>query len=413
MKAPGKNKPLAIVLGGTVPHISLLENLRRRGYHTILVDYFENPPAKGAADEHIQGSIFDRELVLELAKNRKAELVIGTCIDHAIIIACYVSEKLGLPAPYDYETARLVTNKRLMKKRMMEHGIPTSKYFHLKAVNGFQKGDLEFPVIVKPVDSNSSKGVRKASDFDEFKVFLGKALEISEDGEAIVEEFREGVEIGIDAFVSNGEAEIIMTRDKWKIEGVEDPIQQIHGCIWPASLTPEQFKELKKISTQIARAFELDNTPLMIQAIINGDRIDIIEFCARIGGGENFRIVRLGTGFDIIDASVESFLGRPVTLDYSSAEQYYVTSFIYAQPGLFGCVSGIDELVRDGSVEYFEQYKAKGARIGADLSSNNRIGVFGLKAETRAGLFDKARKIVQQIDILDLDGNSIMRRDIY
>ena len=36
------NKKNALVLGGTVPHISLIKKLKERGYHTILVDYLNN-----------------------------------------------------------------------------------------------------------------------------------------------------------------------------------------------------------------------------------------------------------------------------------------------------------------------------------------------------------------------------------
>ena len=44
----------AIVLGGTEDHIKLIELLKNRGYFVILIDYYKNPPAKKAADLHIQ-----------------------------------------------------------------------------------------------------------------------------------------------------------------------------------------------------------------------------------------------------------------------------------------------------------------------------------------------------------------------
>ena len=42
------NKPIAIVLGGIFPHAEVIKKLKKRGYYTVLVDYFDNPPA--AAD---------------------------------------------------------------------------------------------------------------------------------------------------------------------------------------------------------------------------------------------------------------------------------------------------------------------------------------------------------------------------
>ena len=53
------NKKTAIVLGGTSPHIALIQKLKDRGYYTILVDYLNNPPAKKVADMHIKESTLD------------------------------------------------------------------------------------------------------------------------------------------------------------------------------------------------------------------------------------------------------------------------------------------------------------------------------------------------------------------
>ena len=70
MDNKSKPKPVAIVLAGTPPHTALIENLKRRGYYTILIDYFENPPAKKAADEHVRESTLDQEKVLEQKKQK-------------------------------------------------------------------------------------------------------------------------------------------------------------------------------------------------------------------------------------------------------------------------------------------------------------------------------------------------------
>ena len=61
-----QNKPVAIVLGGTNPHVTLINKLKARGYYTVLVDYLPNPPASKVADEHIQESTLDKEVVAKM-----------------------------------------------------------------------------------------------------------------------------------------------------------------------------------------------------------------------------------------------------------------------------------------------------------------------------------------------------------
>lgn len=56
-------KPVAIVLGGTRPHIALIENLKARGFYTVLVDYYDNPPARAMADRNARESHLDGDVI--------------------------------------------------------------------------------------------------------------------------------------------------------------------------------------------------------------------------------------------------------------------------------------------------------------------------------------------------------------
>ena len=126
-------KPVAIVLGGTAPHIELIRQLHERGYKVVLADYLPNPPAKKHADIHEQVSTMVGDAVLEVARKYDAKLVMSACVDQANITACYVAEKMSLPHPYSYQLASDITNKGFMKKVMWENNIPTTRYIFLAA----------------------------------------------------------------------------------------------------------------------------------------------------------------------------------------------------------------------------------------------------------------------------------------
>jgi carbamoylphosphate synthase large subunit len=213
-----KNNPVAVVLGGTFPHIQLIRKLKQRGYYTILVDYYDNPPAKREADLHIKESTLDKGAVLILARENNAKLIISTCIDQANVTACYVAEKLGLNKPYSFDTALTVSNKLLMKAKMLENNIPTSKYFKVSDLKDIDSIDLDYPVIVKPTDSNSSKGVRKADNYRELREYLQDALKISSGNEAIIEQFKVGKEIGLDCIIKDKKVSIILSRERKKLQ---------------------------------------------------------------------------------------------------------------------------------------------------------------------------------------------------
>lgn len=402
----------AIVLGGTAPHKALIENLKLRGYHTILVDYYENPPAKVSADEHIRESTLDKEKVLEIAQRANAALVISTSIDQANVTACYVAEKLQLPKPYSHEAALAVTNKLMMKRKMKENDIPTSDFVKVDSVRDIRNLKLKFPVVVKPADATGSKGVRKAKDLSMLESYLAEAFQVSRSGEAIIEEFFEGTEVQVDFFVQNKEVRLVMTREKVKVRGDGHSVLQSVGSIVPAKLSKEAYESILEVAKKIVRAFNLENTSLFIQAIVNKDKVNVIEFACRIGGGLSYSMIKIITGFDILDATVNTFLGVPTVIQYKHPEKLYSTNLIYTQPGIFGRISGYQKLVSEGIIEEFYFFKTKGMPIGPNMTSGDRVGGFLIKAEDRQSIFQKIDAAFRRLSVYDINGKDITRTDI-
>ena len=411
-----------LVLGGTYPHIALIQKLKARGYYTILVDYLDYPSAKPFADEHIQESTLDKDKVFELAKLINADLVISTCIDQANVTCCYVAEKLGLPTPYSYETSLNVTDKVRMKQIMIANQIPTSRHYTISSFNEYDSERLRFPIIVKPADSNSSKGVRRIEkDEPDAEKYIKDALSLSRNGEAIIEEFIVGREIGADCMIVNHKAHMVMTRERRKIDkNNTDAIQQIYGSFWPADLTEQHVEQLRIIAEKIALAFNLDNTPLMMQTILANDEFDVIEFGARIGGGDNYQIIEELTGYDIIQNAIRSFLSEPIEVsDLGKRSKLLMDNYLYVNPPkdsdsekqVFGCVSYNDTARQN--IEYEKVYRKKGDAIGYTISSNNRVGCFVVSGKTEQELLKKQALVVANMEIYDVDGKAIMRKDIY
>ena len=333
-----------MVLGGTNPHKALVENLQGRGYYTILLDYLPNPPAAVEADEHIQESTLDKDKVLEIASERRADLVIATCIDQANVTACYVAEKCNLPHPYSYETACVIADKTSMKQGMVQAGIPTASFTITDSWENLDKTNLSYPLVVKPSDTNGSKGVRRADSDDELFMYLSEALALSRNGNAIVEDYLEGDEIGIDCFVSDGSVHVITMHKKRKPQRKDGTVLYSIGSISPPPISKEVERKIQTIAEDICKTFELKNTPLLIQVMVNGENVNVIEFAPRIGGGLNFRKIKLFAGFDILSAAVDSFLNKSVTVSFQKANLYYSENHIYTEPGIYGSIEGYQDL---------------------------------------------------------------------
>ncbi len=407
------NLPVAIVLGGTNPHIELINQLKERGYFVILADYLENPPARDAADLHVRASTMDQEAVLELAKRYDAKLVISACVDQANITACYVAEQLGLTHPYSYKTALDITNKGVMKKVMSEHRIPTTKYYYLENGESLPAIDLNYPVMVKPADSCAASGVKKASNADELAQFLAEAKKVSRTGRTVVEEFFAGTEISAYCFVQDGVANVIMASERLSVIEGENQVLKCYATVTPPPVSDTAMVKLRRAATDIAHAFNLDNTPLHVQAIINGDDISIIEFAPRVGGGISYRTIRENTGFDIISATIDSYLQKRVVLSYHEITCCQCVDIIYGIPDVFDHVTGVEELMNDGVIEGFHYHKTKGMATSNDRASSGRIGAFIVTGRTRKEVGEKVAIAMERLEAFSADGRPMIRHDLY
>jgi biotin carboxylase len=406
-------KPLAIVLAGTHPHIPLIDNLKARGYHVLLVDYLESPPAKQAADEHSRVSTLAMDDVLALARERQAALVITACVDRANVTAAYVAERLGLPRPYDAATAECVADKLRMKQELVRLGIPTAAFRVLGSAEQADTPAMGLPVVVKPIDTGGSKGVRKASNAEELRLAIDEAFKVTRSAQILVEEFLEGEEVSADCLVQDGEACILLLRKRYVQRSVDGAVLSAYASVSPATITAAARAAIQQATRDIARGFGLRDTPLLVQFMVDGDQARVIEFAPRVGGGLNYRFVLLNTGVDIIDATVNAYLGRPTVLGDHAGGGFLSANHVYTEAGRFGELRHHERLLDEGIVAEFYIHKARGAPIGASMSSADRVASFMVRAGSGEELLRRTREAMRRLDVVDLDGRSIMRRDVY
>ena len=374
----------------------------------ILVDYLQNPPAKTAADEHIQASTLDKERVLEIAREKHADLVISTCIDQANSVCCYVAEKLNLPHPYSYETSLYVTNKGLMKERMKKYDVPSSPFILTKSVSGIDWEAVSFPCVVKPVDCNSSKGVHRADSVEEAKPFVEEAIRLSQTDEAIIEDFCPGDEIQVDCVALDSDADVVMTRSKVKMQWGEGAVLNSVGSVVPAQIPEKLNPELKRIAQNIAKGFGLRNTPFFYQAIVTDDKVNVLEFAPRVGGGLSYYMIKNFVGFDAVEAAVNSFLGLPINRNYYLPEKIYRTCLLYAKPCTFDHIEGMEELKANGIIKELFITKANGDVIDGDMRSSNRVGSCVVEGNDIEELQERVSQFYSHVKVIDIHGNNMV-----
>ena len=401
----------AFVIAGGVPQIELIKQLKSRGITTVLADGSPNAVARPYADVFYHVDIFNIAAITEIAKKEKVDFLLTVCADQVLLVVAEVSELLGLPCYIDYKTAQDVSDKIKMKKIFNKTGIPTTAFVEMDHLDFNTISCLHYPLVVKPVDTYSSKGVRKAENKDELSQFYTEAKQISRSGGVIVEEYFQGDEISVDAFVVNGRAKVLAVTNSEKIKD-KDRFVIFRGR-YPVNAPETVLRKIEKIAQKIADGFGLVNSPLLIQLLINGDDVSVLEFCARTGGNMKWLLIKYSCGVDVITATIDITLGKEPDLELKdTGYKIVVNDFIYCYPGVFDHFEGFDEMVTQGYINEFHPVRIKGTEIKGVTSSSDRIAGMNLVADSIKELNAKEKFILENVRVVDVNGIDLLRRDL-
>ena len=400
----------ALVLCGGKPQIALIHELKRRNITAILADANDKAAAVQYADVFYNVSTLDVVGIEKIALAEKVDCILSVCADQMLLVAAQLSEKLNLPCYIDYETAKNVSSKEYMKRIFVENNIPTAKYIVGSSISLSVIEGLNFPLIVKPLDCYSSRGVKKVLNYDELLSAFENAKNLSRTGTVIVEEFVEGLELSVDIYVENGKVNILCIRSLDKIPNSEKFI--ICRGNYPAKISLATKGRVQDVAQKIVEAFGLVDTPMLIQMKINDEQIHILEFCARTGGGIKYRLLPKVCGFDVVKAVLDLTLGEKPHVNIKPLNTFIVDEFLYCNPGILDHTEGFEELLKDGIIDHYEVYKSAGYQFDEISSSGDRVAYFSVVADTEAELRRKHQIAASVVKAVDNKGKDLIRHDI-
>ncbi|MBE6907707.1 MAG: carboxylate--amine ligase [Ruminococcaceae bacterium] len=401
-----------MVLGGSNCQRNALIAARRLGHQTVLIDYYDHPPAAELADIHVKASTFDLPACLAAAKEHHVDGIFTIGTDQPVYTAACVAAELGLPSPISTKTALAVTNKKVMKRILAEHEISAAEYHLIGLESGPGALDgLHSPFVLKPVDSQGQRGIFKLNCAEEVVSHLGETLSFSRQKEALVEEFYPSAELTVSGWVQDGKLFLLAVTDR---QCFDDPVH-IGVCVGHRFPTVHmaRYQEIARISCRIVDAFAIRGGPIYIQMLVGKDGIKVNELACRIGGAFEDVFLPYLSGFDLLHAVIDSALGNPV--DCSLLEEYdpsqnprqVSVQLMFCNSGKVCTVTPLEELralpyVLDAGYNY-----GLGDRIPALENATARFGHCVIVSET-GGMEEKLREFYRLFRVLDDNGRNLV-----
>lgn len=303
-----EKKKLAVI-GANEAITMLIDKAKEKGYETHVFAWQCGDPGEKAADVFYPISIADKEKILEICKDLHICGVASVTSDFAVNTVNYVARNLGLVGNSE-RTDITARNKYEMRRAFREAGLYTPRF--CQTGSDFQAGDVEgfrYPLIVKPTDRWSSKGVTRVDSPDGLADAVRCAVQESFNDKAIIEEFMEGPEYSAECICYRGKRRILTFTRK---ETTGNPHYVETGHVQPADI-PEKIQEnIRGVILKALEALDIQNGAAHAEfRILPDGRIGIIEIGARMGGDSiGTDLTPISTGMDYLGMVVDIACGK-------------------------------------------------------------------------------------------------------
>lgn len=399
-----------IILGASEFNIPIISKAKEMGLYTIVLDI--NPDASGIkyADKFIQCSIKDVERVLKIARQELPDGITVGITDSAVTTAAIVCDKLGLSC-ISPSIALVATNKYQMIEAFRNYGVPHPQYKLINSLDQLNEiSNFQYPLISKPVDMASSKGINLINSKEELVGCIKQSMSISESGTVLLEEYMKGPEVSVELIVIDGYPTVLQVTDKITT-GAPHFIEI--GHIQPSSLDLTIITKIKDVACAAAKSVGLMNSIVHAEIIVTRDGPKMVELGARMGGDAiQEQLLELSTGINMPEASIRIALGENIVVPKVSLHKASAIRFIQSSEGIVSLVNGIDDAKKVRFVNQVKLYCKEGDSYEKAKDNTGRMGYVIAQAEEPQEALKACNDAIEAINISFQTKESLRINDI-
>ena len=363
-----------LVVGAGSSQVQAIKQLNDLGFHSIAIDGDEKAQGLTISNESRVCDIKNSRELIKVAKEFQVNAITSFCTDIPMISISEACEQLQLPC-LAFEQAQLSVNKYSQRSLLSKNEISTPQYEKFdspkEALNALSK--FLPPVVIKPVDSSGSRGVKFFDNFSKItSEYLQEVIDLSRSNSGIIESFIEGPELAVDGFVVDGDFKILSICEKTRT----DPPHLLDTELrFPSNLPPATIKLVEELTTKIVKITNIRNSPIHIEMINSNEGPILVEFGAR-GAGFNVYdlILPYISGVDTIKTQISLALGEKVDIGKIS-KKAAILSFISSS--VDGTLQEIPDLQALLSIPHLVRcnfFFKQGDRVNVLRSGEDRLG---------------------------------------
>lgn len=405
-----------VILGSMDEFVDLVELAKSRGYYTIVVDGYEDGPAKLHADKAYLEDVRHTDEIAKICKQEGADGIIASFSDLLAECLANIADAAGLHCYIKPEGEAYLREKPLMKKMFSDLGIDSPKFrkVHRETLVEDLEG-VEFPCVIKPVNGYGSHGIFVADSVDDVREGFGQSVSRSSFDYVMAEEYNSGREFNVITWVADEKAHVVSIADREKETFREGDIPQVTRVVYVSDLSAKLKSEFEEIATKIAGYVGLNDGPLCIQAFYDEGRgISVCEAAGRIFGYEH-ELVTLGSGLLVEDLLLDSVYDPDraksrIAAHDSDFDTIAAGLYFHGYDGEVANVDKIDELGKLDGVVAYQAYYRPGDSITHGSGAKPYVARYYLTAPNHEEIDKISNKIMDEASVLDSEGKELLLR---
>jgi len=306
-------KPRLMILGTNEYQNPIIIRAKELGYETHVYGLKRGEIGERTADFFHPVDVCDYERMWEEVVRLDPCGIVSICSELVLHTMNYLLRRRGIPCNSEW-TERVSTNKYLMRKAMKDGGIDSPYFMLVTEKMSFEEvvstsSGFRYPLICKPVDLSSSRGVSIIENEGALKDALSYAFSWSIKKEVILEEYIEGPEFSGESIAYQGKYKLLAVTEK-QTTGAPHFVETGHRQ--PASLTPEMYEKVERTLYQAFTSMKIEYGAIHPEfRITNEGKIFFMEIATRMGGDcIGTDLTPLSSGYDFMGMVINICQGK-------------------------------------------------------------------------------------------------------
>jgi biotin carboxylase len=410
-----------IILGGNPETASLFEVAKKMGLFTIACNPYIVSHVKQIADLYFEIDPKDDVAIDKIILEQNVSAVILGVSDPLLPFYKLICERNRLRCYANSKSVYAFSSKYNFYEICQKYGLSPIPQFGVVSSVRFEIGQLNYPVVVKPVDSAAALGVSECNSLNELRLGVEKALEVSNNKQVIIEKSMRCDDLFAYYTFIDGQVFLTAVADRIK-SSKYNSLQRV--CLYANYPSKHLDPFLEQVNSKLLAMFnQLDISfgLLCIQFFFDGINFFPYDPGFRIQGEAPHIYVNALYGLDQREMLIKYALGSD--LDSKEFEEKNDSRFmgkvartiwVLGKLGIISEYEGIEEIKATPGILSVHTRFCQGDELTQEMIGTERQVLLRihLLASSIESLDDLNCFVVSKLKVLDLNGNSMIH-DIY